>query len=315
MALATRPSSSCTSSWPVERGRLPQRDSTARIAFLKTLQGTQRASAPNGCGGTGFSGDDGAGGGVTSCGGMDLLHRDLRGDPPLADGVAYQIGGVVHVELLHEAAAMKLRRLDADVQDLGNLFRRFAFADELEDLPLAGSEVRPFLFLRGRPLIKKQLRGAVADVEPPVTHFFDRVNQVVGALAFLYETPHAGLQRFAHESRVIDAGQQDHGAVWSDALDFAGGIDAIEDGHGDVQNCDVWCELLHGGYRSLAVRLVGDDLQAAALNPSPRRACGKSTIPIRFARRDAPPGRSLSGSDRTASTPSRGRCPAPYRAR
>src|SRR5256885_15259391 len=132
MALATRPSSSCTSSWPVERGRLPQRDSTARIAFLKTLQGTQRASAPNGCGGIEFSGDDGAGGGVTTCGGMDLLpgwvrrvsgrRLILRRDPPLANGVAYQIGGVVHVELLHQAAAMKFRRFDADVQDLRNLF-------------------------------------------------------------------------------------------------------------------------------------------------------------------------------------------------
>src|SRR5258705_7268937 len=206
MALATRPSSSCTSSWPVERGRLPQRDSTPRIAFLKTLQGTQRVSAPNGCGGTEFSAGDGAGGGVTSWGGTDLLPGVLGRDPPLANGVAYKIGGVVYVELLHQPAAMNLRRFDADVQDFRNLFGRFAFADELEHLPLARSEVRPFLFLCCRAHVDDRLRGAGADVQPPVTHFFDRVNQVVGALAFLNETPHAGLERFAHESRVIDAG-------------------------------------------------------------------------------------------------------------
>src|SRR6266508_1257 len=196
---------------------------------------------------------------------MDLLPGALRRDPPLANGVAYQIGGVVHVELLHQPAAMKLRRLDADAQDFRNLFRRFAFADQLEHLPLARCEVRPFLFLRCRAHVDDRLRGTGADVQAPVTHFFDRVNQVVGALAFLNETPHSGLQGFAHESRVIDAGQQDHGAVWSDAQDLAGGIDAIEDGHGDVQNCNVRCEPLYGGYGSLAVRLVGDDLQAAAL--------------------------------------------------
>ena len=155
------------------------------------------------------------------------------------------------------------------MQDLRNLFRRFAFADELEHLALARSEVRPFLFLRCRAHVDDRLRGAGADVQPPVTHLFDRVNQVVGALAFLHEPPNAGLQRFAHESRVIDAGQQDHGAVWSDALDFAGGIDAIEDGHGDVQNCNVRCQPLYGGYRSLAVRLVGDDLKPAALEQGP----------------------------------------------
>ena len=46
----------------VERGRLPDSVRTERIAFLRTLHGTQRASAPNGCGGTGvFRGCNGKG--------------------------------------------------------------------------------------------------------------------------------------------------------------------------------------------------------------------------------------------------------------
>src|SRR6266508_413900 len=98
---------------------------------------------------------------------MDLLPGALRRDPPLANGVAYQIGGVVHVELLPQPAAMKLRRLDADVQDFRNLFRRFAFADELEHLPLARSEVRSFLFLRCRAHVDDRLRGSRAPTTRP----------------------------------------------------------------------------------------------------------------------------------------------------
>src|SRR5260370_23875367 len=133
MAVATSPSSSATSSGPVERGRLRQCDSTVRIAFLSTLHGVQRASAPNactggrkirgGCKGSGVTGSEGTG---------TLTPRAkpsfLRGDPALPDGVANQVGGVVDVELFHQPATMKLRRFHADMQDFRDLLRRFAFA-------------------------------------------------------------------------------------------------------------------------------------------------------------------------------------------
>src|SRR2546425_12427916 len=62
MADATKPKSSETSSEVVERGRLPACVRTVRIAVLRTLQGTQRASAPNVCGGgSEFRGSNGIG--------------------------------------------------------------------------------------------------------------------------------------------------------------------------------------------------------------------------------------------------------------
>src|SRR5207245_8919205 len=44
----TRPGSPETSSGAGERGRVAHRESSARMAFLRTLQATQRASAPKG---------------------------------------------------------------------------------------------------------------------------------------------------------------------------------------------------------------------------------------------------------------------------
>src|SRR2546425_7920546 len=76
MADATKPKSSETSSEVVERGRLPACVRTVRIAVLRTLQGTQRASAPNVCGGgSEFRGSNGIGvaGGGAPRGGIPLF--------------------------------------------------------------------------------------------------------------------------------------------------------------------------------------------------------------------------------------------------
>src|SRR2546422_6088393 len=76
MADATKPKSSETSSEVVERGRLPACVRTVRIAVLRTLQGTQRASAPNVCGGgSEFRGSNGIGvaGGDAPCEGIRLF--------------------------------------------------------------------------------------------------------------------------------------------------------------------------------------------------------------------------------------------------
>src|SRR5258708_36093606 len=171
MAVATSPSSSATSSGPVERGRLPQCDSTARIAFLSTLHGVQRASAPNACRGGrelrgGCKGSD-----VTRSGGTGTFTPRakpsfLRGDPTLPDGVANQVGGVVDVELFHQPSTMKLRRFHAGMQHFRALLRRFAFAHELQDLALARRQIGTVLGGGRRASVDDCLRGAGTDVEP-----------------------------------------------------------------------------------------------------------------------------------------------------
>ena len=62
----------------------------------------------------------------------------LGGDPALADGIPNQVRRVVDIQFLHEAPAMKLGRFHADMQGFRDLLGGFAFADELQDLALAG---------------------------------------------------------------------------------------------------------------------------------------------------------------------------------
>src|SRR5437899_12886986 len=56
------------------------------------------------------------------------------------NGVADQAGRDVDVEFSHEVTAVRLGRLEADVQGGGDLFGRVALGDELEHFPLARRE-------------------------------------------------------------------------------------------------------------------------------------------------------------------------------
>src|SRR5262245_52293950 len=59
---------------------------------------------------------------------------------PAPRRVAHQLGRVVDAELLHQAVAMVVGRLDADAEGARDLLRRLALDDEMEDLALARRE-------------------------------------------------------------------------------------------------------------------------------------------------------------------------------
>src|SRR6267142_3403754 len=61
-------------------------------------------------------------------------------DESASDGVADETGDLVDAELDHEVAPVGLRCLLGDSQNLGNLLRRLALGDELQDLPLSDGE-------------------------------------------------------------------------------------------------------------------------------------------------------------------------------
>ena len=64
----------------------------------------------------------------------------IGGDQADADRVADEAGDVMHVELGHDAAAVALDGLDAQLQLLGDLGAGLALGDELKDLALAVGE-------------------------------------------------------------------------------------------------------------------------------------------------------------------------------
>src|ERR671936_2741866 len=61
-------------------------------------------------------------------------------DQALADRVLYQLGPVVHPQLLHDVVAVSLDRLDAEEKRVGDLPVRLALGDETQHLALAIAE-------------------------------------------------------------------------------------------------------------------------------------------------------------------------------
>jgi hypothetical protein len=61
-------------------------------------------------------------------------------DQAFADGVANEPRRLVDVELAHDGRAVRIGRLHADTEDLGDLLRRLALGDELQDFALALAE-------------------------------------------------------------------------------------------------------------------------------------------------------------------------------
>src|SRR5437879_5320245 len=160
---------------------------------------------------------------------------------------------------------MKLRRLDADMQDFRDLLGRLAFAHELQDLPLPGCQLGTVCCRLRRARVHDCLGRTGADVEPATAYFLYSLYQVVCALTLLDKPPHPDLESLPHEAGVVDAGEQDHGTCRGDAGDLAGGVDAIEHGHGHVQNGDVGSESLYRIDGGAPIGEGSDDLQAAAL--------------------------------------------------
>jgi len=63
-------------------------------------------------------------------------HR-LRLDDFVANGVTHETGGRRQVELAHDRGAMRLHRLETDVEDIGDLLVGVTFGDQLHHTPLA----------------------------------------------------------------------------------------------------------------------------------------------------------------------------------
>src|SRR6266550_3062724 len=91
---------------------------------------------------------------------------------------------------------MKLRCLDADMQDFRDLLGRLAFAHELQDLPLARCQLGTVCCRLRGARVHDCLGGTGADVEPATAYFLDSVYQVVGALAQLGRRAAEGISSY-----------------------------------------------------------------------------------------------------------------------
>src|SRR5579864_731402 len=66
---------------------------------------------------------------------------------PIANGINHEFGGLVYSQRIHDIGAMHGNGIHAEVKLRGNLFIRFAIADQLQDLDFACCQPRiPFAF-------------------------------------------------------------------------------------------------------------------------------------------------------------------------
>src|ERR1035437_553513 len=75
---------------------------------------------------------------VGICGTGDLVCPARLGDDALAYGVQDHFRDAAQAQFLHELSAMRLDRVDAQVEQIGDLLAGFALSHQLQDLALAG---------------------------------------------------------------------------------------------------------------------------------------------------------------------------------
>src|SRR5205823_974059 len=96
----------------------------------------------------------------------------------LTDGVPDDTGGAVDVELLHDSKPILLGGSNGDPEKPGDLLRRLALGQELQNLPFARRQRIGSPFRLGRMRLHHSLRDAGAQVDSPSEHLIDRPHQV-----------------------------------------------------------------------------------------------------------------------------------------
>ena len=107
------------------------------------------------------------------------------------NGMTGESGGIVDVELLHEALAVLLDGFDAEMKLVGRLLVGLAFSNELQYFHLPGSQVHRFLLAdqfspvhRSLLLIVETLGNDGTEECVPFINFPDRLGEDLGGRLF-----------------------------------------------------------------------------------------------------------------------------------
>src|SRR2546427_1138090 len=160
-------------------------------------------------------------------------------DQTPANRVPDDAGGVWRVELLHDPCPVGLNGLGADAEDLGDLLRRVALGDELQDLALPGRQrVRGQRRLR-QVRLHQGARDARAQVDHAAQDLLDRSDQIRGRLGLDDEPFDAHPQRFQDVVVIRVHGQENHLRLRAGLRDLPRRTDSVQQGHPIIQQGDV----------------------------------------------------------------------------
>jgi len=184
---------------------------------------------------------------------------------PRANRVTYKSSRFMDVQLHHDAGAVGLSGLDADVQQPGDLFGALAFRNQLQHLALPtaerlGADIDLILVC-----LDDSLGNFGTQVGAAPRGLANRMHEVFRRVGLHDEPLGTGLQSLQDIMVLGVHGQNDRFRVLRNFLNFSGGFEAIQDGHGDIQHGHVRLKLLRQLDRLLPVRSFGDHVKAFPL--------------------------------------------------
>src|SRR5207245_3155728 len=155
------------------------------------------------------------------------------------EGVPDEAGRLVYPELPHDVGAVGLGRLDAHAEQLRDLARPLSLGDELQHLALARTQrVRR----QGGPApvgVHHAPREDRTQVNTARGHVPDGPNEILRLVGLQDAASYPDLQRLQDELLVVPAGEEDDLGPGRRLEDLAAGVQAVEEGHDDIENGDV----------------------------------------------------------------------------
>src|SRR5213593_1373014 len=145
-----------------------------------------------------------------------------------------QAGGLVDVGFLHDPGPVGLCGLEADPQELGDLFRGLALRDQLEDLALP-SRQRVARHLRlGQVRLDDGLGDSGAQVHHASQHLVDRPHQIARGLSLDDVALDARLERL-QDVVVVRVHRQENGlGAGTGAEDLPGRAEPVQERHREI---------------------------------------------------------------------------------
>jgi len=168
-------------------------------------------------------------------------------DDVVADGVEDELGEGVEIEFEHDVGAVGFGGVDADVEEIGDFLVGLAFGEELEDFAFARGEARA----RGFGVVGGV--GGDGGVRDPggekwlvLAESLDGVEK--DAVGFVLEdvAAGAGFDDLLDEVVGLVHGEDKNFGGGRGFADLAGGFNAVEERHADVEDGDVG--LVLGGF-------------------------------------------------------------------
>src|SRR5207245_3307790 len=229
-----------------------------------------------------------------------------RLDEATADSVADESRGLVDVELPHQPGAVRLGGLRADPEDRRHVLRGPAFADHLQDLAFAWGERVDGNVGLAQVRLDDGAGDVRAQIDPSSPDLVDGLHEVGGRLVLQHVSLDPRAKSLADVLDLVVPGDQDGLRLRPGFLDFARGVEPVQQRHADVQDRDVRPDGGHQQEGFLAVGRLTDHLEARFLQQGPDALADERMIvcedyahvsPRRGRRRSAPsPGPSESGS-------------------